>query len=280
MLAETTKGQRDPELKLFPSSPRPQSSSCLPSSSLHTLTRPRLRSCGHDSSPSPLHRLLPATNMMRSPSSTLARAAGPAAARTATCAHSLRPARPSTLTPSALAALAPHRTFASTPTPRKRGDPIKLLPEWTWRRSWRTYPVPGVEVVNNADDADAVLETLTSSCVLFSLSRGPRSPSCAADESLSASQTTEPGPRTGREAGRDAHAAVLGRQAQLEREGRRSERRRRRGRHRCVPFCLHDVELDRLQSLTWSLRSQCCIWPRWTVRLVSLFTLALALAPS
>ncbi|GAA5833292.1 hypothetical protein JCM9279_001484 [Rhodotorula babjevae] len=101
--------------------------------------------------------------MIRSSSSTLARSAAPVAALTATCTHSHRPVRPSTLTAPALPALAPFRTFASSPTPRKRGEPIKILPEWTWRKSWRTYPVPVVEVVNNADDADAVLETLTSS---------------------------------------------------------------------------------------------------------------------
>ncbi|GAA5897869.1 hypothetical protein JCM8208_003179 [Rhodotorula glutinis] len=101
--------------------------------------------------------------MMRSSSSSLARSAGSTAARTATYTHSHRIARACTSPTAALVPLTPRRTFASTPTPRKRGEPVKLLPEWTWRRAWRTYPVPIVEVVNNADDADAVLETLTSS---------------------------------------------------------------------------------------------------------------------
>ncbi|TNY24828.1 hypothetical protein DMC30DRAFT_7609 [Rhodotorula diobovata] len=101
--------------------------------------------------------------MIRSSASSASRAVHAHAARTVSCIHVH--AAPPAVYPTAPSP--PHqplrRTFTSSPTSRKRDNPVKLLPEWSWRRAWRGYPVPVVEVVNNADDADAVLETLTSS---------------------------------------------------------------------------------------------------------------------
>ncbi|GAA5999993.1 hypothetical protein JCM10207_006005 [Rhodosporidiobolus poonsookiae] len=52
------------------------------------------------------------------------------------------------------------RSFSSTPPPRRR--PTSSLPDFSWRTPYNGNPRPTVEVINDADDADAVLETITS----------------------------------------------------------------------------------------------------------------------
>ncbi|GAA6053182.1 hypothetical protein JCM3770_000013 [Rhodotorula araucariae] len=83
-------------------------------------------------------------------------------ARAASSRAVLAPCFPTAAPLSALLAGPLRRAFASTPSPRRRGEPIKLLPEWSWRRPWRDNPVPLVEVVSTAEAAEAVLETFTS----------------------------------------------------------------------------------------------------------------------
>ncbi|GJN90839.1 hypothetical protein Rhopal_003853-T1 [Rhodotorula paludigena] len=98
--------------------------------------------------------------MLRSCASSSARTASKSCG-TALC----RFTPPSRAPTPALASPAPPnsiRTFTASPRPRARGGPVKLLPEWSWRTPYKHYGRPVVELVSNADDADAVLETITS----------------------------------------------------------------------------------------------------------------------
>lgn len=58
------------------------------------------------------------------------------------------------------------RTFASAAPRLARGGPIKVIPDFTWRTSFRSSPAaPSITLVTTDFDADALLETLTSKCV-------------------------------------------------------------------------------------------------------------------
>ncbi|GAA5983985.1 hypothetical protein JCM10908_006002 [Rhodotorula pacifica] len=67
------------------------------------------------------------------------------------------------------------RNFASTPNHFARGGPIKVAPDFSWRRPFRGTPAaPNVTLVTTDFDADAILETLTSKRVAIDAEPGKR----------------------------------------------------------------------------------------------------------
>ncbi|KWU47220.1 hypothetical protein RHOSPDRAFT_31364 [Rhodotorula sp. JG-1b] len=69
----------------------------------------------------------------------------------------------------------PARTFTSCAPRLARGGPIKVTPDFTWRRPFRGTPAaPNVTLVTTDFDADAVLETLTSKRISIDAEPGVR----------------------------------------------------------------------------------------------------------
>ncbi|GAA5868217.1 hypothetical protein JCM3774_000605 [Rhodotorula dairenensis] len=67
------------------------------------------------------------------------------------------------------------RTFGSAAPRLARGGPIKVMPDFTWRRPFRSSPAaPNVTLVTTDFDADAILETLTSKRVSIDAEPGVR----------------------------------------------------------------------------------------------------------
>ncbi|GAA5887789.1 hypothetical protein JCM6882_000752 [Rhodosporidiobolus microsporus] len=72
------------------------------------------------------------------------------------------------------AALSPSlRSFSSSPTPRRRGGPIKVVPDFDWRRPFKGVARPqSIEIAETEEEANRLLESLTSTRLSIDLEPG------------------------------------------------------------------------------------------------------------
>ncbi len=130
--------------------------------SRYNLLRITLQSAHCNSSRTPLHGAM--TSIVRTTTTRATRLA----VRTGDAASWLlqNTARPSTRFAPPTKAQSQARMFTSSAPRLARGGPIKVAPDFTWRRPFRGTPAAqNVTLVTTDFDADAVLETLTSKCV-------------------------------------------------------------------------------------------------------------------